>query len=76
MKEERKVIFNDASKIFYLWLYGIRHMVKDHSDSKRGNLLLPHGLFFLISSKAFYMSHPTDRKAHTKPLLHQLGSTG
>ena len=24
---------------FYLWLYGGRQMVKDHSDSERGNLL-------------------------------------
>ena len=39
------------SIIFYLQLYGIRHMVKDHSDSERGNLLPPHGLFFPISSK-------------------------
>ena len=35
----------------HLWLYGIRHMVKDHSYSERGNPLPPHGLLFLISSK-------------------------
>ena len=35
---------------FILWLYIIGHMVKDHSDSKRGNLLLPHGLFLLLMS--------------------------
>ena len=42
-------------------------MVKDHSDSKRGNLLLPlHGLLFLISSKeSFHMHHPIDRITHT-----------
>ena len=41
-------------------------MVKDHSDSERGNLLLPHGLPFSINSKSsFYMHHPTDRIAHT-----------
>ena len=41
-------------------------MVKDHSDSERGNPLLPHGLLFSINSKAsFYMHHPTDRIAHT-----------
>ena len=41
-------------------------MVKDHSDSKRGNPLPPHGLFFPINSKGFfYMHHPTDRIAHT-----------
>ena len=39
-------------------------MVKDHSDSERGNLLLPHGQPFLISSKGsfiFYIHHPTER---------------
>ena len=33
---------------FYLFLYGVRHMVKDHLDSERGNSLLPHVLLFLI----------------------------
>ena len=38
---------------FILWLYIIGHMIKDHSDSKRGNLLMPHGLlFFLINVNA------------------------
>ena len=41
-------------------------MVKYHTDSERGNPLLPHGLLFSISSKgSFYMHHPTDRIAHT-----------
>ena len=40
-------------------------MVKNHSDSERGNLLPPHGLLFLINSKFFYMHHPTDRIVHT-----------
>ena len=37
-EEERKegnVLFNDELNTFYLRLYGIRHMVKDHSDSER-----------------------------------------
>ena len=25
------VLFNDALNTYYLWLYGVRHMVKDHS---------------------------------------------
>ena len=29
------VLFNDALKNFYLRLYGVRHMVKDHSDRER-----------------------------------------
>ena len=41
-------------------------MVKDHSDSEKGNLLPPHRLLFPINIKGlFYMHHPTDRIAHT-----------
>ena len=50
---------------FILRLYGIGHMVTDHSDSERGNPLLPQRLFFLIISNFFYMHHLTDRIAHT-----------
>ena len=32
---ERKVLFNDTLNTFYLRLYGVRHMVKDHSDSEK-----------------------------------------
>ena len=28
-------LFNEALNTFYLWLYGVGHMVKDHSDSER-----------------------------------------
>ena len=34
-RKEGKVLFNDALNTFYLWLYGVRNMVKDHSDSER-----------------------------------------
>ena len=39
-KRERNVLFNDALNTFYLRLYGVRHMVKDHSDSEKENPLL------------------------------------
>ena len=32
---------------FYLRLYGVRHMVKDHSDSEKGNPLPPHRLLLV-----------------------------
>ena len=55
-KEERNVLFNDTLNTFYLRLNGIGHMVKDHSDSERGNQLLPiHGLLFLNSSKGSFI---------------------
>ena len=51
--EERKDFFliNDTLNTFYLRLYGVGHIIKDHSDNERGNLLPPHGLFFPISNK-------------------------
>ena len=49
--KEGNVLFNDALNTFYLRLYGVRHMVKDHSDSEKGNPLPPHRLLFPISSK-------------------------
>ena len=53
-RKELNVLFYDALKTFYLRLYGVRHMVKDHSDSEKGNPLPPHRLLFTI-----------DRIAHT-----------
>ena len=57
-KEGRKkmFLFNDTLNTFYLWLYGVGHIAKDHSDIERGNPLPPlHGLFFLISSKGAFI---------------------
>ena len=41
-RKEGNVLFNDALNTFYLGLYGVKHTVKDHSDSERGNPLRPH----------------------------------
>ena len=54
-KKEGSVLFNDILNTLYLLLYGVGHMVKDHSDSERGNLLLPHRLLFLNSSKGSFI---------------------
>ena len=48
-------LFNDALNSFYLRLYGVRHMVKDHSDSEKGNPLPPHRLLFPINSKGYFI---------------------
>ena len=54
--KEGSVLFNDALNTFYLRLYGVRHMVKDHSNSERGNPLPPlHGLLFSITSKGYFI---------------------
>ena len=54
-RKEGNVLFNDALNTFYVWLYGVGHMVKDHSDSERGNLLLPRGLLFPINSNGLFI---------------------
>ena len=65
-ERERNVLFNDALNTFYLRLYGVRHMVKDHSDSEKGNPLPPHRLLFPINSKDYFIfTIKTDRKTHT-----------
>ena len=54
-ERERIVLFNDALNTFYLRLYGIRHMVKNHSDSEKGNPLPPHRLLLSINSKGSFI---------------------
>ena len=49
-------------------------MVKDHSDSEKGNPLPPHRLLFPINSKGSFICTIPDRIA--QPLLHQSWSTG
>ena len=61
--ERRNEFFNlTTHSTFYSLSYVVGHTVKDHLDSKRGNPLPPHGLFFLINLP--------------RCLLHQLWSTG
>ena len=59
-------IFEGRKEMFYLtthstrFIYGymasdIAYIVKDHSDSERGNPLPPHGLFFPINSKGYFI---------------------
>ena len=54
-ESERNVLFNDELNTFYLRLYGVRHMVMDHSDSEKGNPLLPHRLLLSINSKGSFI---------------------
>ena len=54
-ERERNALFNDALNTFYLRLYGVRHMVKDHSDSEKGNPLPPHRLLLSSNSKGSFI---------------------
>ena len=46
--------YEERKDLFYITTHS-RHLLKDHSDSERGNPLLPHGLLFLISSKGSFI---------------------
>ena len=48
-ERERNVLFNEAQ------LFGVRHIVKDHSDSEKGNPLQPHRLLLSINSKGYFI---------------------
>ena len=63
-RKEGNVLFNDTLNTFYLRLYGVRHMVKDHSVSERGIPLPPHGLLFPISSKGSFICIRQDDTYH------------
>ena len=59
---EGKMLFNDALNTFYLRLYGVRHMVKDHSDSEKGNM----GYAFRLAARVllYAPSHRQDNTYH------------
>ena len=50
-ERERNVLFNDALNTFYLRLYGVRHMVKDHSDSEKGE----REMFYLTTHSTHFI---------------------
>ena len=61
------VLFNDALNTFYLRLYGVRHMVKDHSDSEKGNPLPHIGYSYRLAARVllYAPSHRQDNIYHS-----------
>ena len=59
-RKEGNILFNDALNTFYLRLYGITHMVKDHSDSHIG-------YFFRLAARVllYASSHRQDNTYHS-----------
>ena len=55
-RKEGNVLFNNALNTFHLRSYGVRHMVKDHSDSENWKLemfyLTMHSTHFIYSYMA------------------------
>ena len=56
-RKEGNVLFNDALNKFYLRLYGVRHMLKDHSDSENRHI----GYFFRLTARVLIYA-PTHRE--------------
>ena len=54
--------FNDVLNTFYLRLYGVRHMVKDHSDSENGNI--GHSYQLTATVLLYAPSHRQDNTYH------------
>ena len=51
-RKEGNVLFNDALDTFYLRLYGVTHMVKDHSDSEKEETRCSHmGYSFQLAAR-------------------------
>ena len=65
-----RILLNDALNTFSLRLYGVRHMVKDHSGSERGKPLSPHGILLPINSRFIYIYAQSQRESvvHTTVL--------
>ena len=68
---ERKQMFNDVLNTFYLRLYDVRHIVKNDSDSKRGDPLPPHRQLFPINNKGSFIciSPQTHTTAFVTPVV-------
>ena len=65
-KRERHFLFNDALNTLYLRLYGVRHMVYDHSDSEKGNRCRHIGYSYRLTARVllYAPSHRQDNTYH------------
>ena len=62
--KEGNVLFNDALNTFYLLLYGVRHMVKDHSDSEQETHCRHIGYSFRLTARVLLYA-PSLRQDNT-----------
>ena len=66
-RKEGNILYNDALNTFYLRVYGVRHMVKDHSDSERGTRCRHIGYVFQLTARVllYASSHRQDNTYHS-----------
>ena len=67
MGVEGNVLFNDDSTLFYLRLYGVIHMVKDHSDRREETRCRHIGYSFQLEARVllYASSHRQDNTYHS-----------
>ena len=65
-RKEGNVLFNNTLNTFYLWLYDIRHMVKNHSYMERGNPVPHMGYSSWLAARVilYASSHRQDNTYH------------
>ena len=63
-RKEGNILFNDTLNTFYLWLYDVRHMAKDHSDSERGNRHIGYSYRLTARVLLYAPSHRQDSTYH------------
>ena len=65
-KEGRNVLFNDTINTFYLWLYGIWHMVKNQSTAREETWCHHMGYSFWLMSRVllYAPSHTQNSTYH------------
>ena len=65
-ERERNVLFNDALNTFYLRLYGVRHMVKDHSNNEKETRCRHIGYSYRLAARVllYAPSHRQDNTYH------------
>ena len=68
--KEGNLLFNDALNTFYLWLYGIGHVVKDHSVMRWETRCRHMG----YSSRLAARVHPIERVTHTTAFVTYRGT--
>ena len=66
IEKERNVLFNDTLNTFYSRLYGVGHMVKDHSATEETCCCHYTGYSFLLAARVvlYAPSHRQDRTYH------------
>ena len=56
-KKGRNILFNDMLNTFYIWLHGVRHVVKVHSDREKEGTwaMFSMGYVFQLAARDLFM---------------------